>query len=134
MVDPCDGNCLFHAISAQTTIPVRALRKIVWNELQDPRYRDAIPEPPRDVNFSWVGPFGDIVPYALSRALGTTIFIVSDGVGYFIHPDAGRTASPLYLFLHAGHYSILIPKEPLLRWEDAFYDSDAEDDTTGVRR
>jgi hypothetical protein len=118
---PRDGNCLFHAVRAQTRIPLGTLRLLTWAELQDPRYRGAIPEPPRDVHFAWEGPYGDVAPYALSRALETTIFIVTGDVGYFIHPDSGRTDSPIYLFLHDGHYCVLVPKEPMLRWEDEFY-------------
>ena len=119
---PRDGNCLFHAVHAQTRIPIRTLRTLAWAELQEPRYQHALPEPPRDANFAWEGPYGDAAPYALSRALCRTIFIVTGDVGYFIHPDEGRTESPIYLFLRDGHYDMLVPKEPMLRWEDKFYD------------
>ncbi len=119
---PADGNCLFHAVRAQIDLPVKHLRHLVFEELQKPRYEPMIPKPPRDCNFSWNGPYGDIAPMALAQALRVSIFIAQpNGIAYFMHPDQGRTHSPIYLFLCDGHYSVLEPREPLLRWEDEFY-------------
>ena len=118
---PRDGNCLFHSVAAQCTFNAIQLRHLTWNELQHQRYRDTIGTPPKNPYFSWMTTYGDVAPYALSRAIDQTFCVITDSCAYYIHPLGGKTGAPIYLYLKEGHYSIAEPHENMLLWEDQFY-------------
>ena len=128
-----DGDCLFHAVAAQTSETERELRELAWRELLDheTQYANSIVSTapytsaiaPIRVSQSWHSELGDITPCALACALEHTFFVLTPDYWYYIHPREGRSDEVVYLYLDRAHYSILDPTEAFLRWEDAFYTS-----------
>ena len=129
---PSDGDCLFHAVHAQTDISRRRLRDIAWLEMRDHEddyaeslvselpYAEAI-APMRRLNV-WRSELGDLAPYALARGLHCTFFVHTPERWYYTHGRDGRSENVVYLHLERNHYSVLVPNETFLRWEDQFYE------------
>ena len=125
---PGDGNCFFHSISNMTNKTITNLRQMAYDELtSNAMYKPFTCEQLTNVLKPryWDGNLGDLIPPALARALNRTIFIlfdcVTDSKWYYLHPAAGRTCSPIYLYLKHNHYHVLVPTPRFLEWEDKFY-------------
>jgi hypothetical protein len=126
---PGDGNCFFHVISNMVHKTITNLRQMVYDELtSNAMYEPFTCEQLTNVLIPryWDGTLGDLIPPALARALNQTIFILfdsaTDSKWYYLHPAAGRTGNPIYLYLKCDHYHVFVPTPRFLEWEDSFYE------------
>lgn len=110
------GNCLYEAAAILLGNPldtVEAFRQMAVAFILENNHVPALAGLDADAVVhtlatpgAWAGNEGDLAPVVLASVLGRRLVVVTDATVIVVQPFGPEHGDPLYVYLHAGHYTV----------------------------